>query len=246
MDWLKQWLFPQTCLLCRSPTSTQLALCAPCLAELPWHGHGDGHSSSDNFSQHLHHHLKQACPQCALPTLDGQHCGRCLKRPPAFDATRSLFQYSFPVSALLQRYKYAQLLALAPMLGQLLIKTVSTGMQADCLIPMPLHKQRLQERGFNQSLEIARSVCRELQLPLLPHICVRTRATPPQATLPYRKRLKNMRGAFSCLQPLSGQRVILLDDVMTTGASLHALASCVKAAGASHVECWVVARTFTP
>lgn len=156
---------------------------------------------------------------------------------------------------MLQRYKYAQHLALAPMMGKLLVSasrlnptaefgslTAKPQIQADCLIPMPLHRQRLKERGFNQSMEIARSVCRELQIPLQAHVCVRTRATPPQATLPYRLRLKNMRGAFACLQPLTGQRVILLDDVMTTGASLDALAKCVKAAGASYVECWVIAR----
>lgn len=236
MDWLKQWLFPQACLLCRSPSNNTLGLCEPCLAELPWHDHVMG--------------KREACPQCALPTLDGQHCGRCLKRPPAFDATHSLFQYSFPLSAMLQRYKYAQYLSIAPMLGQLLANAIAAkspalDSKADCLIPMPLHRQRLQERGFNQSLEIARSACRSLQIPLQQHICARTRATPPQATLPYRQRLKNMRGAFACLQPLTGQRVILLDDVMTTGASLDALAKAVKQAGASYVECWVIARTFS-
>lgn len=244
MDWLKQWLFPQACLLCRSASHTALGLCAPCLAELPWH------------DQHID--TPQACPQCALPTIAGQRCGRCLQQPPAFDATHSLFQYTFPLTSMLQRYKYAQHLALAPMLGQLLAKTwwahsrahsqhaIATSQhQADCLIPMPLHRQRLQERGFNQSLEIARKLCRELNIPLQAHLCVRTRATPPQATLPYRQRLKNMRGAFACHTPLTGQRVILLDDVMTTGASLNALAQCVKAAGATHVECWVIARTFT-
>ncbi|MDZ4098970.1 MAG: phosphoribosyltransferase family protein [Methylophilaceae bacterium] len=114
----------------------------------------------------------------------------------------------------------------------------------DRIIPMPLHPKRLAERGFNQSLEIAKLVAKELGIPLDTTSCSRIKFSPPQASLPLKARIKNMRGAFSCHQDLQAQRVILLDDVMTTGASLHELAATVKSAGASHVECWVVARTL--
>ena len=117
------------------------------------------------------------------------------------------------------------------------------GMRPDRIVPMPLHPARLAERGFNQSQEIARLLAHPLQAPIDNTSCKRIKLAPPQASLPLKARIKNMRGAFRCEQPLDGERILLIDDVMTTGASLHALASTVKAAGASHVECWVVART---
>ncbi len=109
---------------------------------------------------------------------------------------------------------------------------------------MPLHPARLKERGFNQAQEIARQVARRLAIPLDAHACRRLRDTPPQATLKLKKRAANLRGAFSCDLDLSGKRVALIDDVMTTGASLHALAQAVRAKGATQVEAWVVARTL--
>jgi ComF family protein len=117
--------------------------------------------------------------------------------------------------------------------------------EADRIIPMPLHPVRLAGRGFNQSQEIARLLARHLKIPLDNSSCKRIKLAPPQASLPLKARISNMRGAFRYEQQLDGQRVLLIDDVMTTGASLNALAATVKAAGASHVECWVVARTQT-
>ena len=111
---------------------------------------------------------------------------------------------------------------------------------------MPLHPQRIKERGFNQSVEIARIISRQLPIPVNLHACKRIKPTPPQASLPYKQRIRNMHGAFDCTANLEGKRVVLLDDVMTTGASLNALAKTVKDAGASHVECWVIARTVSP
>src|SRR5690606_15282283 len=99
--------------------------------------------------------------------------------------------------------------------------------------------------GFNQSLEIARLLAKSLNIQLDINSCSRIKFSPPQASLSHKARIKNMRGAFECRESLTDQRIILLDDVMTTGASLHELAATVKAAGASHVECWVIARTLT-
>jgi len=168
----------------------------------------------------------------------------CLKHPPAFDHTLAALDFEFPVSAMLRRYKYSGFLAVAELMGHLLAEQVSTNRDIDLVIPMPLHTSRLQVRGFNQALEIARVVCRLNHIPLALQACSRTRATPPQAGLSLHERKKNLRGVFSCDQDLSGKRIALLDDVMTTGASLDALANCVKKAGASHVECWVAARTL--
>ena len=144
---------------------------------------------------------------------------------------------------MLRRYKYSGLLAVAELMGSVLAERLQHEKKPDLLIPMPLHPTRLGERGFNQAVEIARVLCRRLQLPLEPHACSRLRPTPPQAGLSLRDRRRNLRGAFACHQDMSGKHIVLLDDVMTTGASLDALAHAVKDAGAARVECWVVART---
>lgn len=219
-------LLPQSCLFCSSRQGGTLGLCDGCLRDMPWH-------------------IDHVCPQCALPSNDNLLCGQCLQAPPIFDATRSLFQYQFPLSTVLQQYKYGQLFTLARTMGLLFSAHISQPLPADCLIPMPLHRQRLQERGFNQSAEIAKVISKQLHLPIRLEACHRIKPTPPQASLPYKQRIKNMQGAFACNADLTGQHVILLDDVMTTGASLNALAKTVKAAGARYVECWVVARTVS-
>jgi ComF family protein len=114
----------------------------------------------------------------------------------------------------------------------------------DYVIAMPLHPAKLRERGFNQSLLLAATVARELKLELLPHACQRVRDTPPQSALPWKERKKNMRNAFCCDMDLTGKRVALVDDVLTTGASLNALARAVSKRGATEISTWVVARTL--
>jgi ComF family protein len=109
---------------------------------------------------------------------------------------------------------------------------------------MPLHPKRLQERGYNQAGEIAKRLARRIDLPLSLTACTRAKDAPPQASLPLKERHKNIRGAFECKMDLSGQRIALVDDVMTTGASLDELAKTVRRAGAAEVQAWVVARTL--
>ena len=109
---------------------------------------------------------------------------------------------------------------------------------------MPMHPSRLQSRGFNQALELARIIAKKMQLQLDYSSCQRTKLTPPQASLPLKERIKNIQGVFNCSQDLKGVSIALVDDVMTTGASLNELAKTLKKAGAAHVECWVIARTL--
>lgn len=111
-------------------------------------------------------------------------------------------------------------------------------------MPMPLHPGRLRERGFNQSLEIAKKISRWLDIPLSADACQRTRDTPSQAGLKWKERRRNVRGAFACDQDLSGKRIAVLDDVMTTGATLNEISRILKERGASEVSAWVVARTL--
>jgi ComF family protein len=160
---------------------------------------------------------------------------------PAFSRTQALFSYGFPIDRLVQRLKYQEHLALAPLLGSLLAQHLRNGLP-DLWLPMPLHARRLQERGFNQAVEIARVLSAKTAVPMHAGWAARVRDTPPQAGLKRDARRKNMRGAFECHQQLAGLHVGIVDDVMTTGSTLDELAKTLKAAGAREVSCLVVAR----
>jgi len=172
-------------------------------------------------------------------------CGNCLKDPPAFERTEAVFEYAFPLDTLIQQLKYSGVLAIAGWLGERLMERVAVRPPAewpDLLLSMPLHPRRLSERGFNQAALIAERLARRMDRPHRPHLARRIRDTPPQVGLGQAERRRNPRGAFECDSSLSGQRIALIDDVMTTGASLDSLARAARAAGARSVEAWVVAR----
>ena len=228
---LKQAIFKQNCVLCASCIESNIAnnhaVCKPCLNDLPWHP-------------------KTSCPQCGLAS-SGMVCGSCLNSPPDFDATISVFLYAYPIDAMMQRYKYGSLLNLGDAFGELLAEKIHIE-NIDLIIPMPMHPQRLKERGFNQALEIAKILdkllCKNYKGKLDYKSVARQTLTPPQASLPLKDRVKNIKGAFKVHADLSGKRIAIVDDVMTTGASLNELAKTLKKAGAGHVECWVIARTL--
>jgi ComF family protein len=184
------------------------------------------------------------CSICALPTLQGEVCGRCLSHPPIFTHTEVIFGYAFPLDKLIQSMKYGEQLVLANAFAKKLAQRIEKNNLPDFIIPMPLHPARLKERGFNQSLLLAEKVSRELNMKLLPHACQRLRDTPSQSSLKWKERDKNVNGAFSCNVDLTEKRIALVDDVMTTGASLNALAKVIKKAGATHIETWIIARTL--
>ncbi len=223
-------LLKQHCILCASHQGGSIGICAECLHDLPWH------------------HQMQ-CPQCAMLS-DGLICGSCLNSPPYFDAVHALFRYEYPLDKLLQHYKYRESLHLANTLSALWReklrqeKHTATSSALNLMIPMPMHPTRLKQRGFNQALEIARSLSLESNIELDYQSCRRIKLTPPQATLALKDRVKNIRGVFSCETKLQGKRIVLVDDVITSGASLNELAKTLKQAGAAHVECWVIARTL--
>ncbi|MDD2832676.1 MAG: ComF family protein [Methylotenera sp.] len=217
-------IFKQICTLCANHEGGELSLCPACLADLPWHS-------------------APQCPQCAIPT-DGSICGSCLSATPYFDASYALFAYDYPLDRLLQHYKYQETLHLAHTFATLLSNQVAPKQHIDLIIPMPMHRTRIKERGFNQALEIARLVAKQNNIKLDYTSAIRTKYTPPQASLAFKDRIKNMRGAFNCHGNLQGFSIAIVDDVMTTGASLNELAKTLKQAGASHVECWVIARTL--
>ncbi len=215
-------LLPQDCSVC-GLGSGNAPVCPACAADLPYL---DG----------------PLCPVCALPTTGGR-CGACLAAPPRFDATTAVFRYAYPVEHLVQALKYRQRLALAGWLAASLAARVGRD-GIDCVLPLPLSAARMRERGFNQAQEIARPLARALGLPLLADCCSRVRDTPPQAGLPWTERQANMRQAFACRGGLTGKRIAVVDDVMTTGATLNEFARLLKRHGAARVENWVAARTL--
>jgi len=174
-------------------------------------------------------------------------CAECLRKPPRFKATVAAHAYAFPLDRLIQALKYEHRLELALPLGDALAAAVRrapalfAGVEA--VVPLPLSRARQRERGFNQSIEIGRIVARRTGLPLA-RLLSRTAHAPPQASLPWRARAGNVRGAFACADHLDGRHVAVLDDVMTTGATLDAAAAALIAAGAARVDAWVVARTL--
>lgn len=184
---------------------------------------------------------RSRCSVCAVALPSGTTCASCLERPPCYDSVSAACAYAFPIDALIRSYKYGGNLTLVPVLGAVLLSAAPSSV--DAIVPMPLSDARLRERGFNQAHELARYAARRIGVPVLAHACRRVVDTAPQAALPWAERARNVRGAFVCDASLKGMSVALVDDVMTTGATLNELARNVKRAGAATVCAWVVART---
>lgn len=220
-DALATALFPASCLLCGGDGARPV-LCPGCQADLP--------------------SLPTArCPRCAEPTTHGEHCGRCLHTPPHFDATCALYPYEFPADRLIHALKYGHQLGLAAWFGKELAARLPAVGEA-LVVALPLHPRRLSGRGFNQAGEIARALARQRGLEWTPDTLLRTRDTEAQAGLPLKGRAANVRGAFECRRDLGGRPLVLVDDVMTSGATLDEAARVLKLHGAGSVMAAVVAR----
>jgi len=222
-EFLSNLLFGGSCFLCRG--AARGILCPACDADLP------------RLAGTL-------CPRCALPSPGSALCGRCLADAPHYDATVAALAYRFPADTLVHALKFRSQLALASLMGDLLIEAIRE--RIDLVVPVPLSRERLRERGYNQAAEIARHVARERRARLELTVVVRERNTRAQADLPWSDRARNVRGAFRCERSLDGAAIAVVDDVMTTGATLDELAATLKRAGAARVVNWVVARTFPP
>lgn len=216
----------QDCVLCGVGSGTDL-LCAGCRPELP-------------------RAPAPACPVCAGPVFAeaGDHavCGACLTHPPAYDRAFAALSYGFPTDELIQALKYRSQLPLARLFAELLCQAVNTSPRPDRVIPLPLHPARARERGFNQAAEIAKPLAKTLGIALDTASLARARNTPAQAALPLEQRHGNVKGAFACAESVAGMHVAVVDDVMTSGATLNEAAKALKQAGAAEVSLWVVAR----
>jgi ComF family protein len=226
--WLLRTVYPPRCVLCGSAGINDRDICAACYRSLPW--------------------IERACEQCAIPLPDYRDgpvkCGRCLRVPPAFDNSLSLLSYRADAVRLIHQLKFNQKLAYSRLLGGLLVDAVSghgTPLP-DCILPVPLHPRRLRQRGFNQSIEIARPVASVFNLRLDSGSIVRVRDTRTQTGLDRNQRRKNIRGAFEIGRPLSARHIAVLDDVVTTTSTVNELARLLKKSGAERVDVWSIAR----
>ncbi len=189
------------------------------------------------------------CPVCANPVSGAGCCGACLADPPAFDAVVAGCDYAAPLDQIVLRLKFGGQLALAPWCARTLRDALlaQPGLALpDLLCPVPLGPRRLVERGFNQALEVARPLASALGVPLRPRLAVRERDTRAQSGVGPAERRENVRGAFAPgpeAGALDGLHVGIVDDVMTSGQTLDALAGALKDAGARRVTGFVFART---
>lgn len=233
LNFVQFCLLPPTCVLCQRPGQYQLDLCRSCQQALPRN--------------------PNTCLGCALPlppAADGLHCGQCQQAAPLVHTTLAAFRYDDPVSQLVGQFKYQRRLVAGRVLGAGLADVVQAHYRhlpwPEVLLPVPLHPHRLRERGYNQSLLIARDLSRALQIPLTINALCRIRPTPPQQGLKADERRRNLQGAFALAPGWNHhwQRVALIDDVVTTMSTVREIARILQLNGGTGLEIhvWCLAR----
>lgn len=224
---IQDYLFPPTCILCGGSGFDSQDICQPCFNDL---------------KRNIH-----CCYRCAeifeTANIAPQLCGHCISTSPEFDETYAPYIHQDEIRYLIAKLKFNRQYKNARLLGYLLAQHLQKNAELpELIIPVPLHKLRYQERKFNQSLEIAKTVSKQLQIPIDHTSCIRTRNTIHQTDLPAKQRHKNIKNAFKVQHPINAQHVAILDDVMTTGSTANELAKILKKQGVSHVDVWVCAR----
>lgn len=222
-------LLPPRCLLCRAPGANGRELCLACANDLPWN--------------------RSSCARCALPLpAPAAACGDCLQHPPPFARLLAPLCYADPLDALVQRFKFRHDLAAGVLLADLLGDALAAvpddpATRPDLLVPVPLHAKRLAERGYNQSLELAKRIAPALRLRIDAAALARTRATEVQSGLDAKARRQNVHDAFTAdAARVCDRHIALLDDVATTTATAHECTRALLRAGARSVHVWVLAR----
>lgn len=221
--------FPYHCIICNDNADRELDLCIECEKILPW--------------------LKNSCLYCAasLPLSTQSICGTCLKNPLPFHKLCVLFSYTEIIKKLIIGLKFQQRLIYAYILGTLLAEKISSQYRneklPDIIVPVPLHKKRLYERGFNQAIELARPISKKLNIPIEFKRCKRVVNTAAQSSLPANQRSNNVKNAFVVHEQLTYKHIALLDDVMTTGHTLIETSRALYSVGVKRIDVWCCART---
>ena len=221
--------FPKLCFNYDINCPNSLHLCSDCAVHLPW--------------------LNNTCQQCATPLAIDNHlqrCTSCICSPPPFDHTLVLFAYQAPINYWISALKFKQQLHYAKLFGLLLAQRIQEQIPIkqfpEIIIAVPLHRQRFRQRGFNQAYEIAKVISRQLAIPLNYSVCQRIKAAQAQSqTTSQQQRFHNVHDAFKC-QKLNVKRIAIVDDVMTSGATVTALAQCLRQQGATDIYIWCCAR----
>lgn len=241
---LEQWIFPSICCLCRQYSKTNRDLCENCWHSLPW--------------------IEDRCYGCGERLETGEYavfCEACSHKTYAFDRLCALFSYEPPVTQLIADLKFNKRLVYGKVLGEVLANKVMDWYQdkplPEALLPVPLYKERLQKRGFNQSLELLWPLyskplyhlgkIKEIKnikgsMPILLDECVRVRKTSPQAQMDKAERKKNLKDAFKIVKPIHFEHIAIVDDVVTTGSTVHAISEVLKESSVMQIDIWCICR----
>ena len=226
---LEQWFFPFVCGLCSEFSDRQQDLCQRCFDSLPW------------IVDRCYH-----CGEDLLLSESSISCKRCETNPFSFDRLCALFSYEPPIRQLISRLKFSSNLSDGRILAELLKEKISVWYKEqplpEALIPMPLHIKRLRKRGFNQALELVLPIHKHHQIPILIDACVRIKNTRPQAELGEIERKQNMENAFKVVKPFAFEHIAIIDDVVTTGSTVHALSKVLKQTGVDRIDIWCIGR----
>ena len=225
------WVLPPRCSLCSSIINAEDGVCASCFQDL--------HFLTDP--------LCLSCGQPHLPLEGGPVCAPCLAYPPAFDWMRAAFAYNSASRSLILALKYKDRLDVVPALGRWMgLASVGLIEAGDLIIPVPLHWRRYLARRYNQSAALAQALAARTGGQYVPDWLTRTRNTAPMKAMSQKERHANVRGAFEVVEhrkaALKGARVVLVDDVYTSGATIEALSDELRAQGVAHIGVVVVAR----
>ena len=230
INFIQSFIFPQACIQCRQLTHRLTALCHDCEQQL-------------RFNQ-------QCCGICAAPISQakGLVCATCQADKPAYHSSRIPLVYSEPVNHWIRDFKFHNNLVKGKVLAELFL----TGLQhtntraIDCLIPVPLHPSRIRQRGYNQALWLANQIGRHTGIPVDNRLVSRNRKTPPQHSLQHKQRLTNLNKAFELTRQCQYDKVVIVDDVVTTGSTANEIARLLATQAIRHIEVWAIARTANP
>ena len=233
IKFILNWIIPYRCVICKqfqhdnaNFIEHEPIICKKCISIMPY--------------------LQTGCAQCNLPIKSGELCGKCLTNTIYFDITYSPYAYTFPIDKMIHQLKYAGKIDLIKPLASMMASHIQQyhdkANLPELLIAVPSHPSRLRQRGFNQSLELTKHISKLLKINYLKQAIVKTKSSPPQASLSLKKRHSAIRNSFKINHKITARHVAIIDDVMTTGATASELARTLKHNGVEYVEIWCLAR----